>query len=39
MRTMENAHLVLLGTEDRGEIVGHDDVLEMNALSVGEGDM
>ena len=30
---IENAHLVLLGTEDGGEIVGHDDVLEMNALS------
>lgn len=39
LQTMGNAHLVLLGTEDRGEIVGHGDVPERNALSFGEGDM
>jgi hypothetical protein len=36
---MENAHLVLLGTEDGGEIVGHVDVVEMNALGRGGDDL
>jgi hypothetical protein len=36
---IENAHLVLLGTEDGGEIVGHVDVVEMNALALGEDDL
>jgi hypothetical protein len=36
---LENAHLVLLGTEDGGEIVGHVDVVEMNALGRGEDDL
>lgn len=36
---MENAHLVLLGTEDGGEIVGHVDVVEMNALVEGVEDL
>jgi hypothetical protein len=35
----EDAHLVLLGTEDGGEIVGHVDVIEMNALGLGEDDL
>lgn len=39
LETMENAHLVLFGTEDGGEIVGHDDVLDTNALSLNKGDM
>lgn len=39
LQMMGNAHLVLLGTEDGGEIVGHVDVLEMNAPSLGKGDM
>jgi len=32
LERMENAHLVLLSTEDGGEIVGHVGVVEMNAL-------
>ena len=32
LEMMENAHLVLLGTEDGGEIVGHVDVVDVNAL-------
>lgn len=39
LEAMEKAHLVLFGTEDGCEIVGHDDVLEMNALSLEAGDM
>jgi hypothetical protein len=36
---IENAHLVLLGTEDGGKVVGHVDVVEMNALGRGEDDL
>ena len=39
LETIKNAHLVLLGTEDGGEIVGHVDVVEMNALGEGVEDL
>jgi len=39
LEKMENAHLVLLSTENGGEIVGHVDVVEMNALGRGEDNL
>jgi hypothetical protein len=39
LKRIEYAHLVLLSTEDGGEIVGHVDVVEINALGRGEDDL
>lgn len=36
---MKNAHLVLFGTEDGGEIVGHGECDVMNALSCDESEL